>query len=127
MSLAPVHTERWACTPSVAAVHVTRIVWSEDGLSVGALERETELAKRLCVSLGRRLVLEVHVVENGDHQTSVEFLVPADLEPSDGEIGRRPVYRIHDMAEREHLTRRPVGFTRRRQSDYCPNWPNANG
>lgn len=113
MTLQSVLCANWRCGPVVAAFLISRVVWAADhGLLVDDLERTNALAKRLQIALDEELVLEVHCMLNGESETSVEFLVPADLPAAHHQLAREIVVSAAELVRRERLVRRPLGFSR---------------
>lgn len=113
MKLESIRRGNWRCEPTVGAFLVSRVVWAADGeLLVDDLERMNPLAKRLQVTKGDDLILEVHCMLNGAQDTSVDFLIPDGLSAPAEAVSRRLVTDAIDLAALEHLVQRPLGFGR---------------
>lgn len=113
MTLRSVSPGSWRCTPVVAAFLVSRVVWAADAdLLIDDLERMNALAKRLQVTVDEALILEVHCMLNGEHDTSVEFLAPTGLPAAQDRLALQLIASAAELALREHLVRRTLGFGR---------------
>lgn len=88
-------------------------MWAADAdLLIDDLEHANAFAKRLQITMDEALMLEVHCMLDGDHDTSVEFLVPTGLPAAQDQLAHHLVVSAADLAQREHLVRRPLGFGR---------------
>lgn len=113
MKLEPIGHGTWRCAPSLAAFVVERVAWTADGeLLVDDLERTNPLAKRLQITMNDELILEIHCMLDGDGSTSVEFLIPDGVGAQAEVVARGVAVAAIDLARRERLIQRPVGFGR---------------
>lgn len=111
MSLRPIGHGSWRCEPALAAFLVSRVVWAaKRELLIEDLERHSPVAKRLQITTGTRVILEVHCMLNAAHETSVDFLIPMGLTRVERALSRRLVAGAVDLAVLERLVQRPIGF-----------------
>jgi hypothetical protein len=76
------------------------------------LSARTRFAKRLQITLNDEPILEVHCMLDGDGSTSVEFLIPDGIGAQAAVVARGLAVAAIELARRERLVQRPVGFGR---------------